>query len=388
MKLNLKGVAQQVAQRPQQNALQRVNSHILIVDDEEPNLVMLGRHLSQFYRVTTMTSAMEALKLIDSGKPEANFSVVISDQMMPGMNGVEFLTELKNRQVGATRILLTGFSALDTVVSAVNEAAIFRYVTKPVKIDQLMEVIKEADDQYAMKKENGRLIALVKDLLEKTANYEKQLPQQGQKQEEPSTWAPRQRDLVVLFADIRGFTAAARKADPEEVFKVLDRIFNPMHETIYDAGGVVDKLLGDGFMAIFGLTGETNIQTAVHATKLMCQRSSEILAKLPPPFDELRLSFGVAAGTVVVGMMGSIHRSEYAVIGDTANLAARLQEATKLALTTERGKQKFGEFKRSMALCSSNIQAVAGADFSLVELEGELHVRDFPDIRTIGVFSP
>jgi class 3 adenylate cyclase/CheY-like chemotaxis protein len=387
MKLNLKGVAQKISQNSATSPAKVPDARILLVDDEEPNLLMLAKNLAGIYDVTTKTSAVDALALIDSGKPEGVFSVIISDQMMPGMSGVEFLKELKSREVPALRILLTGFSALDTVISAVNDAGIFRYLTKPVNMDHLITVVREAQDQYATKKENSKLIGLVKTLIEKNSNYEKQMPQLVQEQIKMPEWSPRHRDLVVLFADIRGFTTAARQANPADTFSILEQIFNPLHELVYEVGGFVDKLLGDGFMAIFGLTGTFNIHNVVNVTKQMAHKSQTILENLPPPFDQLKISFGLAKGTVMVGMMGTIHHSEYVVIGDTANLAARLQETTKLALTHEAGKKAFGDFKRAMVLCTENLLTHA-IGFRPVDIEDKIYVRDFSDIKRIGVFTP
>jgi hypothetical protein len=87
----------------------------------------------------------------------------------------------------------------------------------------------------------------------------------------------------------------------------------------------------------------------------MAERCRALLEALPPPFDSLRLSFGLASGQVVMGMIGSMNRTEIAVIGDIANLASRLQELSKLALTTEAGQDQLGEFKRVMAICSSSL---------------------------------
>ena len=75
---------------------------------------------------------------------DRSFEVIISDHIMPNMTGVELCTELKRRHHLSERILVTGFAELDSVVSAVNEAAIFRYLTKPVKPKQLIDAVKEA----------------------------------------------------------------------------------------------------------------------------------------------------------------------------------------------------------------------------------------------------
>ena len=107
---------------------------ILLVDDEEPN-----RHhvagLEEDFEVITAEDGVMALDIL---RRADKIEVVVSDHIMPNMTGVELCTELKKRQ-NSERILVTGFAELDSVVSAVNDAAIFRYLTKPVKSAQLIE---------------------------------------------------------------------------------------------------------------------------------------------------------------------------------------------------------------------------------------------------------
>ena len=170
------------------------------------------------------------------------------------------------------------------------------------------------------------------------------------------------------------------------MIEVLDKIFEPMHQIIYQSGGIVDKHLGDGLMAIFGLSGASAIHASVMATAAMAERTAKVLDSIEPPFDQLKLSFGLSAGTVVLGMIGSANRGEFAVVGDAANLASRLQELSKLALVPGSGKEYLGEFNRVMAVCSQNMLEIE-SKFRRVELPSDLRIRDFDDISTVGILS-
>ena len=132
MKLNLKAASVDPGET-KPGGLSAENLHrVLLVDDEIPNLKGLSRQLAEQYEVVTFESAVEALKCIDSDSEFGKFSAIISDQIMPGMSGVEFLRELHKRNHPAPRIMLTGYAALDNVISAVNEASIFGSTAKYV----------------------------------------------------------------------------------------------------------------------------------------------------------------------------------------------------------------------------------------------------------------
>jgi class 3 adenylate cyclase len=389
MKLNLKAAAA-VIQQAKTNEEDASEHHILIVDDEAPNLQGLARQLVAHYRVTTFTSAREALKKIDEGGPDVDFSVVISDQIMPEMSGVEFLSQLQKRRHPAPRIMLTGYAALENVVSAVNDAAIFRYVTKPVSGETLSQVIREAIDHYEMRKENGRLITMAKELLEKNAELQKKIisynPESASEDLSLEIFPPRRHQVTVIFAEIKGLSEQARKTEPETVISIMDKVFRPLHEIIYNAGGVVDKHLGHGLMALFGLTGGATIHAAATATQQMVGRVAGTLKTLDPPFDQLKVSIGVASGTVVMGLVGSLRRTEFAVVGETANLAARLQEAGAMVLDNADKQKVFGECDRVVAICTDNMLEAA-PQFKRVEVPESMNIRDFSEIREVGVLT-
>jgi adenylate cyclase len=137
------------------------------------------------------------------------------------------------------------------------------------------------------------------------------------------------RRISVLFCDLRGMTAMAEQRQPEEVVRILNLYFTHMIDAVLEQGGVVDKLLGDGLMALFGapLASERHEEQAVRAALAMQAAMDKVRAAAGLP--TLSLSVGVHCGYAVVGSIGSGKRLEYTAIGDTVNVASRLEYHTR-----------------------------------------------------------
>jgi adenylate cyclase len=140
------------------------------------------------------------------------------------------------------------------------------------------------------------------------------------------------RRVTVLFADIRGFTAMAEAMVPEEVVQLLGEFFDRMVEVILRHQGTIDKFLGDGMMVIFGAPLDDPYQEE-HAVTAACEMQRELRALSAKWEAEGRATFkmgvGINSGAAIVGNIGSAEHMEYTAIGDTVNLAARLETATK-----------------------------------------------------------
>jgi signal transduction histidine kinase len=132
----------------------------LLVVDDEPDLVQSVKDLLRFdFRVLGATRASEGLKILE----RETVQVVMSDQRMPEMTGVEFLAALRDRQPDAVRLLFTAYSDLQAVTDAINQGNIYRYITKPFQADELKAVLKQAVDHYNLQAERDRLLKEVQE---------------------------------------------------------------------------------------------------------------------------------------------------------------------------------------------------------------------------------
>ncbi|MGB0619488.1 MAG: sigma-54-dependent transcriptional regulator [Myxococcota bacterium] len=136
------------------NAEQAPAYGILIVDDEEAILESLELTLGIEYRVFTATSAEAGLEILDRGE---DIALIMSDQVMPGMSGVEFLEEAIQRNPRAVRMMLTGYADMPSLIAAINEGRIWRYIPKPWEPDDLRITVKRALEVYELSNENAQL---------------------------------------------------------------------------------------------------------------------------------------------------------------------------------------------------------------------------------------
>ena len=137
------------------------------------------------------------------------------------------------------------------------------------------------------------------------------------------------RDVSVLFLDIRGFTTRSENDSPEEVVGLLNDLFSFMVDEIDRHQGIVNKFLGDGFMAIFGapFSAGQDATNALAAALAICDRlETRIADRVLPP---LRIGIGIHAGHAIAGNIGSSRRKEYTLIGDVVNVASRVESLNK-----------------------------------------------------------
>lgn len=194
-----------------------------------------------------------------------------------------------------------------------------------------------------------------------------------------------EREVVILFADIRDFTRFSEEKLPYDVVFVLNRYFQSMGSAIQDVGGRLDKFTGDGVMALFGVRrdiGDASLR-ALKAAKLMSIRLDELNRSLTADLKEpLRIGIGLHVGTAIVGDMGYGEAISLTAIGDVVNTASRLESATK----------EFG----AQLVVSAAVAAHAGVDLSAfrghaLEVRGKsetIEVRILEDARTLPVDVP
>jgi adenylate cyclase len=176
------------------------------------------------------------------------------------------------------------------------------------------------------------------------------------------------RHAAIMFVDFRNFTGAARERTPTEVVARLDDAFAVLVEILDRHSGIVNKFLGDGFLALFGapIEDQQAAQRAVAAAREMLTAMGENNAGND---WRLRIGIGIHMGEVVAGNVGSPRRKEYTVIGDTVNFAARLEALNK----------EFG----SQLLISAAVRDALGESCSDAVLIGNVPIRGYEQKQAV-----
>jgi adenylate cyclase len=176
------------------------------------------------------------------------------------------------------------------------------------------------------------------------------------------------RRVAVMFVDFRSFTAAARSRSPREVVGRLDGAFAVLVEVLDRHGGIVNKFLGDGFLALFGAPFDA--ADASHSAVAAAREMLVAMGRINEASDwPLRIGIGIHFGEVVAGNIGSPRRKEYTVIGDTVNFASRLEALNK----------EFG----SQLLISSSVREALGDDGKDAVSLGEVPIRGYDEPMTV-----
>ena len=178
--------------------------------------------------------------------------------------------------------------------------------------------------------------------------------------------AGEEREATVLFSDIRGFTAMTAGVPSKEVLAWLNRYLTVMAEVIKENRGFLNKFIGDGIMVVFGapLTAgaQEDARRATRCAVEMLARMDQWNASLPPGQAHMKIGIGIHSGMVTAGNVGSPDRLEYSVIGETVNLASRLEALTK-------------DFKTPIVMSPATYEYIQN-DFATVSL-GKAQVRGF-----------
>ncbi|MEP3278186.1 MAG: adenylate/guanylate cyclase domain-containing protein [Stappiaceae bacterium] len=143
---------------------------------------------------------------------------------------------------------------------------------------------------------------------------------------------PSEHDAAVLFADLVAFTSWSEKHTPRETIDLLREVHNLLAQVVFRNGGTLDKFIGDGLMATFGTPepGKSDASNALVTLFEMVEAFEQLKSRMPPEQSrDLRLAIGVHYGPVIIGNIGSKERLEFAVLGDTVNIASRLESATR-----------------------------------------------------------
>jgi adenylate cyclase len=294
---------------------------LLVVDDNKVNRLLLASSVTQLgHEAVTAENGRIGLELLQR---EA-FDLVLLDIEMPEMDGFEVLAQLAARPaLRDLPVIVT--SSLEGVANVVRciELGAEDYLTKPVNPVLLRARIGASLEKKRLR---DQLKALVRRFA--TSEVADDMQQSG------FALGGRHVDATVMFCDIRGFTALVESQSPDETIDLLNTWYTLMFDAINSHGGVVNQMIGDGLMAIFGApapladAARSAVDAALEMTAMVAQFSAEREAEGRPP---LKMGIGIASGEVVAGYTGTQERATYTCIGDTVNLAARLEAHTKVA---------------------------------------------------------
>jgi class 3 adenylate cyclase len=310
---------------------------VLYVDDEEHNLVAFRAAFRRRFRVHTSTSGRQAIGILR----ENDIPIVITDQRMPDMMGVQFLEAITPEFPDTVRMILTGFSDVGAVIKAINTGRVYRYITKPWDEQELLMTLNGAADVVRLQRRERQLMEELQERLAQQERvvrlFQKYVPEHvvqdmiREQGDDASLLDGESRIVSVLMADIRNFTALSSRLDPQAVVRFLNAYFSTMAEAIRHHQGTVNKYLGDGILGVFGapissLDNPVNaVLCAIEMRERLAAFNEEWAEKLGGP---IHIGIGINTGEVVVGNIGSEERVEYTVIGDTVNVASRIEGLT------------------------------------------------------------
>ena len=297
-------------------------AHLLIVDDNKVNRMVLSRSLEQQgHVVETAENGREGLEKFRTGV----FDLMLLDIEMPEMNGFEVLEACLNdvdlRQIPI--IMTSAMEELDAVVKCVELGA-EDYLTKPVNPILLRARVNASLEKKRLRDEQRRLFRTFA-----TKEVAEQLLRSG------FSLGGKQVKASIMFADIRSFTTIAENQEPSESIDLLNQYFSLMFDAITNNGGTVNQVVGDGLMAVFGapIFFEDHSEKAVRAALQMLEQLKVFNQnQLAQGKMQIRIGIGIATGQMVAGYTGTQTRAIYTCIGDTVNVASRIEEYTKEAL--------------------------------------------------------
>lgn len=309
---------------------------ILYVDDEEQNLISFKAAFRREYNIYIALSGEEGLKILHDNK----IDLIITDQRMPNMTGIQFLEKVIPQYPDTVRMILTGFSDVEAIIGAINTGRVYRYITKPWDETELHMTIENACQLAELQSKNKELIL---DLKQKVEEQEKTLKlfmkyvpapviERALNATEGSILDGEQRNIAVLFCDIRGFTPMSEDLSPKEVVSFLNDYYSLMTDVIRKHNGTVAQFVGDEIFAAFGapIAAENNEQNSVFCALEMMEKLSDLNAKYQEKLNrEIKMGIGINAGEVVAGNLGSEDRIDYSVTGDTVNTGKRIEMITK-----------------------------------------------------------
>jgi adenylate cyclase len=252
------------------------------------------------------------------------FDLVLLDIDMPRMNGFQVLEAmLQDSNLHDVPVIMTSASdELDRVVKCIEMGA-EDFLTKPLNPILLRARVNASLEKKRLRDQQLKLFRTFA-----TPEVAEELMKSG------FALGGKYVDATAMFADIRSFTTIAESQEPAVTIELLNNYFALMFDAIASYGGTVNQMVGDGLMAVFGapITMEDHRERAVRAALDMVDNLLVFnVEQAALNRAQVNIGIGIASGQMIAGYTGTQHRATYTCVGDTVNLASRIEAHTKIA---------------------------------------------------------
>lgn len=346
---------------------------ILLVDDE-PSTLQLVRKILQAdgHKVYEAIDGLQAIDVFEATKPD----LVLLDVVIPKIDGLGVLQEIRRRDRMAGVIMVSALTSEQLAVRSMLSGA-DDYIGKPFKLNTIRLHIRQVMDKVQLRRHNATLQDQLLQANEKLRHYmaaplvetlmaSPTLPSLGG-----------ERQIVsILFMDFCNFTPLAQNFAPDQLLQLLNAYFAELATAIFENGGYMDKIMGDGFMALFSVPS-TLPDHATMAVRAALQMRRQLIRKNQLHEVPMNIRVGIHTGEAVVGNIGTPRLMNYTAIGETVNFAKRLEESSEpgqiLISSTTRGLLNFKRLDADMIqICALGQRKFKGFE----KLEDIYHVTD------------
>jgi len=308
------------------NFLESPTPHILLVDDEPDTLQLLKKILqADGYTISLANNGREALERLK----EEPVALVLLDVVMPELDGIAVLEEIRKTDTVTGVIMVSALSSEDLVIQAMLKGA-DDFVNKPFKLKQIRIRIRQALEKSRLRRENVSLqreLQIAHDKLRTLFSRYMAQPVVEQLLASPSlpSLGGERQITTVLFMDFCDFTSMAHQLEPDATLHILNQHLALVADAILEENGIIDKFVGDGAMALFNVpfAQDDHALRAVRTGLAIRDKVRQLNQHHSP---SLSIRVGIHTGETVVGNIGTQQLMNYTAIGDTVNLAKRLQE--------------------------------------------------------------
>ena len=358
---------------------------IMIVDDEDPNLRLLKGMLSKHFKVITAKSGKEALNLLNA----PGIATIVSDHRMPAMTGVEFFVEVEKRHHQATRVILTGFAELTSIIRAINEAKIFRYLTKPIEKQNLIDTVEEAIKDYRRRLTSSKKPLSQdnksKDIRDIGVNTQFGKSNESESRFQKSSFVKKERRAKHSVLMV-GFKDELSQSNPE-LIELKNMIKQELYSIIEKFGGFIDKSIGDNIFVMFGFTQDSTIRSGLKCMSEIVKNYKDIRgkisAKLGIDLNSIKLLAGIASGESVIGTLDDAKKSEIIITGKPTLMAIRLKEFGATLLNSS---DFSNAEKHSVGICLSDMDSEMSG-YEKYQLPESKFIIDFRNVRQLSYVS-